>query len=145
MGAVGSSAEGAAEAFVASSRREILPASKRWSTARQARLEVFGWLAGTTPAGGTWHSASSAHWPTKRDQLHSPAPHDNRCPQSRGKPLRMLPRGRILVIHEGCPPVIVKATPIWARRDLRDRRQALESTAIQPASGLAVVTDKVSR
>ncbi|MFG2004825.1 IS3 family transposase [Spirillospora sp. NPDC048911] len=44
MGAVGTSADNSlAEAFFASLKREILPAGG-WPTARQARLEVFGWL-----------------------------------------------------------------------------------------------------
>lgn len=45
MGAVGTSADNAAaEAFNATLKRETLQGAKRWSSARQARLEVFKWI-----------------------------------------------------------------------------------------------------
>lgn len=45
MGAVGTSADNAAaESFLASLKREILPGRRGWPTARAARLAVFRWL-----------------------------------------------------------------------------------------------------
>jgi transposase InsO family protein len=44
MGAVGTSADNAAESLFASLKREILPGRCGWPTERAARLAVFGWL-----------------------------------------------------------------------------------------------------
>jgi transposase InsO family protein len=45
MGAVGTSADNAAaEAFNATLKRETLQGAKRWTSARHARLAVFGWI-----------------------------------------------------------------------------------------------------
>jgi transposase InsO family protein len=45
MSAIGSSADNAlAESFNATFKRETLQGRKTWSSARQARLDAFGWL-----------------------------------------------------------------------------------------------------
>jgi len=44
MGAVGTRADNAAEAFNASLKHETLQGAKRWPSPREARLAVFKWI-----------------------------------------------------------------------------------------------------